>query len=110
MGSMAVGFTAAYTSPALASIDAAANASLEALDDLNSTANSSFSTPLTVTEEQKSWIGSLMPLSALVGSIIGGYLIDALGRKMVILICGPPFIVGERSLANTHMISFLFFR
>lgn len=72
---MSVGFSAAYTSPALAS-----------LDSPGSTMN--------VTEEQKSWVGSLMPLSALTGSIIGGYLIDALGRKMVILLCGPPFIVG----------------
>lgn len=75
MGSMAVGFSAAYTSPALAS-----------LDSQNSTMN--------VTEEEKSWIGSLMPLSALTGSIIGGYLIDALGRKMMILVCGPPFIMA----------------
>ncbi|KAK7069795.1 Sugar transporter [Halocaridina rubra] len=72
---MAVGFSAAYTSPALAS-----------LSNDNSTMN--------VTEEEKSWIGSLMPLSALTGSIIGGYLIDALGRKMVILLCGPPFILA----------------
>ncbi|ROT66788.1 gastric caeca sugar transporter [Penaeus vannamei] len=75
IGSMAVGFSAAYTSPALASLDAP-----------NST--------LTVNEDQKSWIGSLMPLSALTGSFIGGYLIDAIGRKMVILLCGPPFILA----------------
>ncbi|MPD01444.1 Facilitated trehalose transporter Tret1 [Portunus trituberculatus] len=104
MGSMAVGFTAAYTSPALASLDAAANATLDALnitlDGTNATDNATLealSSTLTVNEEQKSWIGSLMPLSALIGSILGGYLVDALGRKMVILLCGPPFIVGEQS-------------
>lgn len=73
---MSVGFSAAYTSPALASLDSPGST-------------------LNVTEEQKSWVGSLMPLSALTGSILGGYLIDALGRKMVILLCGPPFIAGE---------------
>lgn len=102
MGSMAVGFTAAYTSPALESLDAAANASLEAmnttLEDFNSTLDDAANPPLMVTEEQKSWIGSLMPLSALFGSIMGGYFLDALGRKMVILLCGPPFIVGKTSL------------
>lgn len=75
IGSMAVGFSAGYTSPALASM---------------ASDNATFS----VTEEEKSWIGSLMPLSALTGSIIGGYFIDALGRKMVILLCGPPFILA----------------
>lgn len=107
MGSMAVGFTAAYTSPALASLDAAANATRDTLnstlDDSNFTTNASFSSTLTVTEEQKSWIGALMPLSALIGSIIGGYLIDALGRKMLILLCGPPFIIGERFFPITRM-------
>ncbi|XP_068228808.1 facilitated trehalose transporter Tret1-like [Palaemon carinicauda] len=73
---MAVGFSAGYTSPALASM------------------SSDNSTNFNVTEEEKSWIGSLMPLSALTGSIIGGYFIDALGRKMVILMCGPPFILA----------------
>ncbi|XP_076051174.1 facilitated trehalose transporter Tret1-2 homolog [Oratosquilla oratoria] len=75
MGAMGVGFTSAYTSPALASMEAP-----------NST--------LTVTPEQTSWISSLMPLSALTASLFGGYLIDRLGRKMVILICGPPFIAA----------------
>ncbi|KAB7504384.1 Facilitated trehalose transporter Tret1 [Armadillidium nasatum] len=48
IGSMAVGFSAAYTSPALAS-----------MSEPNSTLN--------ITDEQKSWVGSLMPLSALTG-------------------------------------------
>ena len=73
---MAVGFTAGWTSPAL-----------ESMDEANST--------LTLTDDQKSWVGSLMPLSALTGSIIGGYLLDVLGRKMLICFCGPPFIIGE---------------
>ncbi|XP_063604196.1 facilitated trehalose transporter Tret1-like [Penaeus indicus] len=89
IGSMAVGFSAAYTSPALASLDAP-----------NST--------LTVDEDQKSWIGSLMPLSALTGSFIGGYLIDAIGRKMVILLCGPPFILGKNILFLFFYVLFYF--
>lgn len=75
MGSMAVGFTAGWTSPALAS-----------MQEANSTLN--------ITAEQESWVGSLMPLSALTGSILGGYLVDAIGRKMLICLCGPPFIVA----------------
>ncbi|CAL4145443.1 unnamed protein product [Meganyctiphanes norvegica] len=75
IGSMGVGFSAGYTSPAIPSLKAD---------------NSTFS----ITVEEESWIGSLMPLSAIVGSIVGGYIIGALGRKMVILLCGPPFVVA----------------
>lgn len=42
---------------------------------------------------QKSWIGSLMPLSALIGGIAGGPLIETIGRKTTILATAVPFIV-----------------
>jgi hypothetical protein len=42
---------------------------------------------------QKSWIGSLMPLSALFGGIAGGPLIESIGRKTTILATAVPFIV-----------------
>ncbi|KAK3853862.1 hypothetical protein Pcinc_039620 [Petrolisthes cinctipes] len=89
IGSMSVGFSAAYTSPALASLDSPGST-------------------LNVTEEQKSWVGSLMPLSALTGSILGGYLIDALGRKMVILLCGPPFIVAWLLIGSAVNIGMIY--
>ncbi|XP_042234778.1 serine/arginine repetitive matrix protein 2-like [Homarus americanus] len=68
MGSMAVGFSAAYTSPALAS-----------LDSPNSTLN--------VTEEQKSWIGSLMPLSVFNGQYCSATT-DAVGARDSLRISG----------------------
>ncbi|XP_018025267.1 facilitated trehalose transporter Tret1-2 homolog isoform X2 [Hyalella azteca] len=75
IGSMAVGFTAGWTSPAL-----------ESMKEPNST--------LEINSDQESWVGSLMPLSALVSSVVGGYLVEAIGRKMLICLCGPPFIVA----------------
>ncbi|KAA5589593.1 sugar porter family MFS transporter, partial [Pseudomonas aeruginosa] len=43
---------------------------------------------------QASWIGSLMPLAALAGGVIGGPLVDYLGRRRTILLIAPPFCVG----------------
>ncbi|KAL1122402.1 hypothetical protein AAG570_003806 [Ranatra chinensis] len=70
-----VGFSSSYTSPALAS-----------MAQPNST--------LHVTKSQESWIGSLLPLSALFGGILGGPMIETLGRKRTILATGPPFILS----------------
>jgi hypothetical protein len=50
---------------------------------------------------QKSWIGSLMPLSALIGGIAGGPLIETIGRKTTILSTALPFIVCKYLTQNT---------
>jgi facilitated trehalose transporter len=49
---------------------------------------------------QKSWIGSLMPLSALIGGIAGGPLIETIGRKTTILATAVPFIVCKYLTQN----------
>ena len=82
---MAVGFTSGWTSPAL-----------QSMNEPNST--------LTLTENEMSWVGSLMPLSALAGSLIGGYLLDRLGRKMLICLCGVPFVIGEALKNLIHLL------
>ena len=75
IASMMVGYSSAYTSPALISMDA---------EDSS----------IKVTDDQKSWISSLLPLNALIGSFLGGYLTEALGRKASILACGVPLFAG----------------
>ncbi|KAG8228525.1 hypothetical protein J437_LFUL008982 [Ladona fulva] len=75
LGSMIIGFSSAYTSPALAS-----------MTEKGST--------LQVTEQEESWIGGLLPLSALVGGIIGGPLIESLGRRNTILGTAVPFVIS----------------
>ncbi|VVC32843.1 Hypothetical protein CINCED_3A000285 [Cinara cedri] len=86
--SMVVGFASAYTSPALPSM------------------NSPGST-LSVSEEEGSWIGSLMPLAALIGGMAGGPLIESIGRKTTILATGIPFIISFVLIAmavNVQMV------
>ena len=45
-----------------------------------------------VSKYEASWIGSLMPLAALAGGLIGGPLLEALGRKTTILFTAIPFM------------------
>ncbi|CAB4063426.1 TRET1 [Lepeophtheirus salmonis] len=75
MGSMIVGYSSAWSSPAIASL-------MEPGREIK------------VTSNEASWIGSLMPLAALIGGFIGGSLLEALGRKKTILSTAIPFIVA----------------
>lgn len=43
---------------------------------------------------QAMWIGSIMPLSALIGGIIGGPCIEYIGRRNTILSTALPFLAG----------------
>ncbi|XP_030029412.1 facilitated trehalose transporter Tret1 isoform X2 [Manduca sexta] len=84
MGSMIIGFSSAYTSPAL-----------ETMQN---------STVISVSKEQASWIGSLMPLAALAGGVIGGPLVDYMGRRMTILLIAPPFFIGWILIASARIV------
>ncbi|GBP39806.1 Facilitated trehalose transporter Tret1 [Eumeta japonica] len=82
MGSLIVGFSSGYTSPALPSM------------------NVTFA----VTTEQETWVGGLMPLSALVGGAIGGPLIEYFGRRRTIAAIAVPFFIGWMLIANASNI------
>lgn len=86
MGSMVVGYSSAYTSPALVS-----------MQDRNIT---SFS----VSEQEASWVGGLMPLAGLAGGIAGGPFIEYLGRKNTILATAVPFIIAWLLIALANSI------
>ncbi|XP_012262196.2 facilitated trehalose transporter Tret1 isoform X2 [Athalia rosae] len=72
LGSMVVGFSSSYTSPALPSMKN--------------------ETSLAMSAQAASWVGGIMPLSALVGGVLGGPMIEYLGRRNTILATGFPFI------------------
>ncbi|CAG9796661.1 unnamed protein product [Diatraea saccharalis] len=86
MGSLIVGFGSAYTSPTGKSMTA----------DLNLTA------------EQSSWVGGLLPLAALVGSIGGGSLISYLGRRLAISATAVPFFVGWMLIACASNVTMVY--
>ncbi|XP_045497513.1 facilitated trehalose transporter Tret1 [Colias croceus] len=84
LGSMIVGFSSAYTSTALVSMQ----------ND----------TSITVSEAQSSWIGGLMPLAALAGGVIGGPLVDLIGRRKTLLFTAFPFFIGWILIAAANVV------
>ena len=78
IAAMIEGYSSGYTSPALASMKHE---------------NSS----IPIDSHQASWVGSLMPLNALIGGIVGGTIIEKFGRKFTIMATGLPYILCNQS-------------
>ncbi|CAG7704232.1 unnamed protein product [Allacma fusca] len=95
LGSMIIGLISAYTSSALVS-----------LSNSNYTEDSTLN--ITPDGHEASWIGSLMPLGALVGSIVGGAIVELLGRKTTLLATTLPFIVAWLLISLAQHIYMLY--
>ncbi|CAG0891792.1 unnamed protein product [Darwinula stevensoni] len=89
IGNLVVGTSTAYTSPALASMNST--------DSL-----------IQPTQEEATWIGSLMPLCALCGAIVGGTLIEKLGRKHTLLLSSIPFTASWLLIAFAQDIMMIY--
>lgn len=76
MASMAMG----YTSPALPSMRA--DPSIE------------------ITTEEESWVGAVMPLAALFGSVVAGPLVDKFGRRFTLMHLSWPYCLSWILIAN----------
>ncbi|XP_072344627.1 solute carrier family 2, facilitated glucose transporter member 8 isoform X1 [Scyliorhinus torazame] len=76
LGPLSFGFVLGYSSPAIPELEANPNPNL----NLDST--------------QASWFGSLVTIGAAVGGIIGGWLVDKIGRKLSLMICAVPYVTG----------------
>nr|CAD7580541.1 unnamed protein product [Timema californicum] len=57
---------------------------------------------------RKSWIGSLMPLAALIGGICGGPLIEIVGRRTTILGTAIPFILSWLLIALANGVPMIY--
>lgn len=68
------------------------------------------SNPLTqpITINQQSWLGSLLPLGAVLGPFAAGLFVDRIGRKKSILISTLPFIVAFSMAIFTHDINLFY--
>ncbi|XP_045052983.2 solute carrier family 2, facilitated glucose transporter member 8 isoform X3 [Desmodus rotundus] len=76
LGPLSFGFALGYSSPAIPSLRRAAPPAPQ-LDD-----------------EDASWFGAIVTLGAAAGGVLGGWLVDRAGRKLSLLFCTAPFVVG----------------
>ncbi|KAJ8932854.1 hypothetical protein NQ318_017799 [Aromia moschata] len=76
------------------------------LPKLEDTEQTPFSEALS--SEETSWISALLPLGAIFGTIVFGYLADKIGRKHTLMSCAIPYIVSYLMLAFSN-VSILYY-
>ncbi|CAK7290841.1 Solute carrier family 2, facilitated glucose transporter member 8 [Vulpes lagopus] len=76
LGPLSFGFALGYSSPAIPSLRRASPPALR-LDD-----------------DAASWFGAIVTLGAAAGGVLAGWLVDRAGRKLSLLLCTVPFVVG----------------
>lgn len=88
LGSVSLGSSMGYSSPALLSMDRP-NSTFNWPDPGNDES----------TEESKSWVGSIMALGALFGGLVAGPFIDRFGRRTILILQVFPFTAGWMTIA-----------
>lgn len=76
LGPMSFGFVLGYSSPAIPELTRIADPRLR-LDDI-----------------QASWFGSIVTVGAAVGGLLGGWMVERIGRKLSLMFCSLPFVFG----------------
>ncbi|NWS76907.1 GTR8 protein, partial [Crotophaga sulcirostris] len=90
LGPLSFGFALGYSSPAITELRKSGNPKLR-LDG-----------------EQASWFGSVVTLGAAAGGILGGYLVDKVGRKLSLMLCSIPYVFGYMVIISAQSIWMLY--
>ncbi|XP_076127106.1 solute carrier family 2, facilitated glucose transporter member 8 [Alosa pseudoharengus] len=59
--------------------------------------------------EEASWFGSVVTIGAALGGLLGGWVVDKLGRKLTLMFCAMPYIFGFTIIiaAQNHWMLYL---
>uniref|UniRef100_A0ABM5F788 Solute carrier family 2, facilitated glucose transporter member 8 isoform X1 n=2 Tax=Pogona vitticeps TaxID=103695 RepID=A0ABM5F788_9SAUR len=90
LGPLSFGFALGYSSPAIPSLKRNSNPELR-LDD-----------------SQASWFGSIVTLGAAAGGILGGYVVDKVGRKLSLMSCAVPYVLGFTVIISAQNVWMLY--
>ncbi|KAG8222807.1 hypothetical protein J437_LFUL005013 [Ladona fulva] len=63
---------------------------------------------LPIDEDQASWIASLSSISTPIGCLLSGWMMDALGRRVALLLVEVPLLVGWLLIATAHNLPLLY--
>ncbi|XP_040387424.1 solute carrier family 2, facilitated glucose transporter member 8 isoform X3 [Cygnus olor] len=64
---------------------------------------------LRLDSNQASWFGSVVTLGAAAGGILGGYLVDKVGRKLSLMLCSIPYVSGYVVIISAQNVWMLYF-
>ncbi|KAM9595218.1 solute carrier family 2, facilitated glucose transporter member 8 isoform 1-T1 [Morphnus guianensis] len=64
---------------------------------------------LRMDSSQASWFGSVVTLGAAAGGILGGYLVDKVGRKLSLMLCSIPYVFGYIVIISAQNVWMLYF-
>lgn len=76
LGPLSFGFVLGFSSPAISDL------------------KNSEDPHLRLDKEMASWFGSIVTLGAAAGGILGGWMVDRIGRKLSLMLCALPFVLG----------------
>ncbi|KAL7836645.1 hypothetical protein AOLI_G00279290 [Acnodon oligacanthus] len=76
LGPLSFGFVLGYSSPALPELQRSTDQRLR------------------LSAEEASWFGSVVTIGAGVGGLLGGWIVEKIGRKLSLMFCALPFIFG----------------
>ncbi|NXD88216.1 GTR8 protein, partial [Halcyon senegalensis] len=91
LGPLSFGFVLGYSSPVIPELKKISDPKLR-LDS-----------------SQASWFGSIVTLGAAAGGILGGYLVDKVGRKLSLMLCSIPYIFGYIVIICAQNVWMLYF-
>ncbi|NXN10831.1 GTR8 protein, partial [Indicator maculatus] len=91
LGPLSFGFVLGYSSPVIPE--------LRKLNDPK----------LRLDSNQASWFGSVVTLGAAAGGILGGYLVDKVGRKLSLMLCSVPYVFGYLVIISAQNVWMLYF-
>ncbi|KFQ25452.1 Solute carrier family 2, facilitated glucose transporter member 8, partial [Merops nubicus] len=63
---------------------------------------------LRLDSNQASWFGSVVTLGAAAGGILGGYLVDKVGRKLSLMLCSIPYVFGYTLIISAQNVWMLY--
>ncbi|XP_029943664.1 LOW QUALITY PROTEIN: solute carrier family 2, facilitated glucose transporter member 8-like [Salarias fasciatus] len=89
LGPLSFGFVLGYSSPVI--------------PDLSRTSE----TRLRLDAVQASWFGSIVTVGAAVGGLLGGWMVDRLGRKLTLMLCSLPFVFGFTVIVAAQNVTML---
>ncbi|XP_068594456.1 solute carrier family 2, facilitated glucose transporter member 8 [Brachionichthys hirsutus] len=90
LGPMSFGFVLGYSSPAIPELKRISDPRLQLNDD------------------QASWFGSIVTLGAALGGLLGGWMVEKVGRKLSLMFCSLPFVLGFTVIIAAQNVGMLY--